>query len=163
MPAIGYVNALEGTKGGPVREFGKAPSLEDYMKLEGEFEKRAFDFIRKNAAANKPFYVAWWPALGGFIPSPKKNTANGGVLAELLAPLDVRVGALMEELKTLDIAENTLVVLMADNGPMVHNGPPALPPPPSDAPRTPHHRTTEAEMRAIACRREREAGRPGAG
>ena len=31
----------------------------------------------------------------------------------------------MAELRTLGIAENTLVILMADNGPMTHNGPPA--------------------------------------
>ena len=120
---IGFVNALEGTKGGPVREFGKAPSHDDYLKLEGEFEKRTLAFIQKNAAAKKPFYVAWWPALGSFLPSPKKLTANGGVTAELVTPLDVRIGTLMSELKKLGIAENTLVVLMADNGPMVHNGP----------------------------------------
>ena len=32
----------------------------------------------------------------------------------------------MTELKTLGIAENTLVILMADNGPMTHNGPPGM-------------------------------------
>jgi arylsulfatase A-like enzyme len=122
----GFVFALEGTKGGPVREFGRAPNLDDYLKLEGEYEKRSMAFIQKNAAAKKPFFVAWWPSLGPFLPSPKKMTANGGVVAELLAPLDVRIGTLMSELKRLGIAENTLVVLMADNGPMVHNGPPGM-------------------------------------
>ncbi|MGA8825732.1 MAG: sulfatase-like hydrolase/transferase, partial [Pseudolabrys sp.] len=37
--------------------------------------------------------------------------------------LDVWIGTLMTELKTLGIAENTLVILMADNGPFTHNGP----------------------------------------
>ncbi|MGH9885737.1 MAG: sulfatase-like hydrolase/transferase, partial [bacterium] len=123
---LGFVNALEGTKGGPVREFGKAPSHDDYLKLEGEFEKRTLAFIQKNAAAKKPFFVAWWPALGSFLPSPKKLTANGGITAELVTPLDGRIGTLMSELKKLGIAENTLVVIMADNGPMVHNGPPGM-------------------------------------
>ncbi|MGH7799511.1 MAG: sulfatase-like hydrolase/transferase [Thermodesulfobacteriota bacterium] len=122
----GFVVALEGTKGGPVREFGKAPNHDDYLKLEGEFEIRTLAFIQKNAEAKKPFYVAWWPGLGSFMPSPKKMTANGGMVAELLAPFDVRIGTLMSELKRLGIAENTLVVLTADNGPMVHNGPPGM-------------------------------------
>ena len=122
---IGFVNALEGTKGGPVREFG-TPSHEDYLKLEGEFEKRTLAFIQKNAAAKKPFFVAWWPALGSFLPSPKKLTANGGITAELITPLDVRIGTLMSELTKLGIADNTLVVVMADNGPMVHDGPPGM-------------------------------------
>ena len=120
----GFVFALEGTKGGPVREFGRAPNHDDYLKLEGEFEKRTLAFIQKNAAAKKPFYVAWWPGLGSFLPSPKKLTANGGITAELITPLDARMGTLMSELKKLGIAENTLIVLMADNGPMV---PTALP------------------------------------
>jgi arylsulfatase len=57
------------------------------------------------------------------MPSPKKLTTNGGVLAELITPFDARIGTLMSELKKLGIAENTLVILMADNGPMVHSGP----------------------------------------
>jgi hypothetical protein len=32
----------------------------------------------------------------------------------------------MSELRTLGIAENTLVILMADNGPTTHNGPPGM-------------------------------------
>ena len=32
----------------------------------------------------------------------------------------------MEELKELGIEENTLVVMMSDNGPMTHNGPPGM-------------------------------------
>jgi arylsulfatase len=64
--------------------------------------------------------------MGSLLPSPKKLTANGGVTAELLTPLDARIGTLMSELKKLGIAGNTLVVIMADNGPMVHNGPPGM-------------------------------------
>ena len=30
----GFVFALEGTKGGPVREFGRAPNHDDYMKID---------------------------------------------------------------------------------------------------------------------------------
>ncbi len=60
------------------------------------------------------------------MPAPKKLTANGGTLAELITPLDKRIGVLMETLKKLGIAENTLVVIMADNGPFVHNGPPGF-------------------------------------
>jgi hypothetical protein len=51
--------ALEGTKSGPVREFGRAPNYDDYLKLDGEFEKRTLAFIEKNAAAKKPYFVTW--------------------------------------------------------------------------------------------------------
>ena len=63
----GYVFALEGTKGGPVNEFGRAPNHADYMKIEGECQKRTLAFIKKNAAARKPFFCAYWPVLGSFL------------------------------------------------------------------------------------------------
>ena len=122
----GYVFALEGTKGGTVREFGSAPNHADYMKIEPEAQKRTIEFIQKNAAAKKPFYVAYWPVATSFLGFPDRVTANGGFLQEALARLDVWIGDLMGELKRLGIAENTLVVLMADNGPMTHNGPPGM-------------------------------------
>lgn len=50
------------------------------------------------------------------------SLANG-ILPEVLVNVDLFVGELIEKLEELGIAENTLVVLMADNGPMTHNGP----------------------------------------
>jgi arylsulfatase len=122
----GFVYALEGVKGGPVNEFGRAPNHADYMKIDGECEKRTLAFIQKNAAAKKPFYCAYWPMATSFLGFPNRVTASGGVLQEALARVDVFVGTLMDQLKSLGIAENTLVVLMADNGPMTHNGPPGM-------------------------------------
>jgi arylsulfatase len=40
--------------------------------------------------------------------------------------IDVFIGKLTAKLRELGIAENTLVVAMADNGPMTHNPPPGL-------------------------------------
>jgi arylsulfatase len=119
----GYVHALEGTRGGPVREFGTGGSHEDYMKMEPEMQKRTMAFIQRNAAAKKPFYVAYWPVSTSFLGFPNRVTASGGVVQEALARIDPWIGDLMNQLKILGIAENTLVVLMADNGPMTHNGP----------------------------------------
>jgi len=122
----GFVFALEGVKGGPVREFGRAPNHDDYMKIDLESQKRTMAFIRKSVAAKKPFYVAYWPMMTSFLGWPNRLTASGGVLQEAFARFDGWIGELMGELKKLGIAENTLVVLMADNGPMTHNGPPGM-------------------------------------
>ncbi len=122
----GYVWALEGTKDGPVREVGTPPNHDDYMALEDEFFKRATNFIQKNAKGDKPFYVALWPQITSFLGFPDRVTASGGLIQEALARMDVRIGKLRAELERLGIAENTLVVLMADNGPMTHNGPPGM-------------------------------------
>ena len=119
----GYVWALEGTKGGPVREYGDPPNHASYMQMEDEFFNRAAAFIEKNANGDKPFFVALWPQLTSFLGFPDRVTASGGLLQEALARMDDRVGKLRAQLERLGIAENTLVVLMADNGPMTHNGP----------------------------------------
>ena len=44
----GFVWALEGTKDGPVREWGTPPDLGDYIALDGECEKRASAFMRRS-------------------------------------------------------------------------------------------------------------------
>ncbi|MGH3478678.1 MAG: sulfatase-like hydrolase/transferase [Nocardioidaceae bacterium] len=122
----GFVFALEGTKGGPVNEWGRAPSHAEYMKLDPEFKRRTLAFIEKNAAAKKPFYCAFWPLALSFMGGgwgAERVTPNGALIPEALARFDVFVGQLMDKLKELGIAENTLLVIMADNGPMVHHGP----------------------------------------
>ena len=123
----GFVWALEGTKDGPVREWGPPPDLGNYIALDGECEKRASAFMKKSIEAKKPFYIAYWPQITPFAGFPDDNiTVSGGLLQEGLARLDIYIGKLMEELKTLGIENNTLVILMADNGPMTHNGPPGM-------------------------------------
>ena len=122
----GYVWALEGVKDGPVSEWGTPPNLEDYIALDGECEKRISKFMKKNIDAKKPFYIAYWPQITPFSGFPEKITVSAGLLQEGIARLDIYVGSLMKELKTLGIEENTLVILMADNGPMTHNGPPGM-------------------------------------
>ena len=119
----GLVLALEGKKGEQAREWGEN-SNETYEKVDAESGQRMFDFIRRNAEATTPFFVSFWPVVTSFMPSPApKQTLNAAVLAEALKKLDAFIGQLMEELESLGIAENTLLVCMADNGPMVHNPP----------------------------------------
>ncbi len=122
----GYVWALEGTKDGPVREWGTPPNEDDYYALEGEMMKRTLAFIKKSAAAEKPFFVAYHPIAASFMgmkPGDKKLTHSAAMLPEFLVKLDNWVPTLLQTLKDAGVEENTLVILMADNGPMTHHGP----------------------------------------
>ena len=123
----GFIWALEGKKGGPVREWKAPPNLANYIALDGECEKRASVFMKKAVDAKKPFYIAYWPQITPFAGFPEPNvTVSGGLLQEGLARLDKYIGKLTVELKELGIEDNTLVIMMADNGPMTHNGPPGM-------------------------------------
>jgi len=120
----GWVQVLEGKKGEKARQWGDN-SHDTYLKIDGEAQRRTFEFIERNAKAGKPFYVANWPNLTSFLPSPKKVSQARSLLQDgLEGNIDPFIGKLLAKLKELGIAENTLVVCMADNGPMAHNPPP---------------------------------------
>lgn len=122
----GFVQALQGKKGGPVTEPFAPGNVDDWYQLMEDNKERVLAFIDKSAKAKKPFYIAYWPSLIAFQPFPERKTLSGGFLQEGLARLDPFIGKLMDTLKAKGLAENTLVILMADNGPMVHNGPPGM-------------------------------------
>jgi len=120
----GIVMAIEGRKNEQGKEWG-LPTNEQYNQMDPECEKRTLEFIRRNANADKPFFVQYWPNLLNLVKAyPKKKTQAGTMVSEEMQALDAFVGELLTELGTLGIAENTLVVAMADNGPMVHSPPP---------------------------------------
>ncbi len=55
------------------------------------------------------------------------KTLSAGMNIEGLASLDEWLPTLLKTLKDEGVEENTLVILMADNGPMIHGGPPGMP------------------------------------
>jgi len=121
----GWVQIIEGKKGEQGKEWGGPPNNDSYEAMEAESEKRVLEFIRRNAESGTPFYVQYWPNFLNFLlPQIPKKTLNGGKVPESYVRLDAYIGTVLAELKELGIAENTLVVAMADNGPMVHNPPP---------------------------------------
>jgi arylsulfatase len=125
----GYVWMLEGTKGGPVREWGTPPNEADYYAIEEECQKRTIEFIRKSVAAKKPFFISYQPVVASFMglqPGDKNQTVSAGLTQEFFARLDNWIPVLLKELKDQGVEENTLVILMADNGPMTHHGPPGM-------------------------------------
>jgi arylsulfatase len=122
----GWVQIAEGKKGGATRQWGDN-SHDNYMKIDAEAQRRTLEFMERNAKAGKPFYIANWPMLDSFLPHPEKvSTARSLLQDGLERNIDPFVGKVMAKLRELGIAENTLVICMADNGPMSHNPPPGL-------------------------------------
>jgi arylsulfatase len=72
---------------------------------------------------DEPFYLQYWPIVPfTWIRSERDvaETRNGGSAAEDLIQVDKYVGEIMQELKTLGLEENTVVVVMGDNGPFLY-------------------------------------------
>ena len=123
-----WLMAVEGKKGELGREYGNREA-DAWEPLEAECKRRTLDFIRRNANEGQPFYAAYWPneATLGVTPPSQRSTAARTVLSERFQNgTDAFLGELMDELISLGIAENTLLVAHADNGPMTHNPPPGL-------------------------------------
>jgi len=123
----GWVMAIEGKKGELGREWGDREP-EDWEELEVECRSRTMDFIRRNAKAKQPFYAAFWPnEVLSLLPLQDRKTPARSALAERFQHgVDAFIGQVMDELVELGIAENTLLVCHADNGPMVHDPPTGL-------------------------------------
>lgn len=121
-----FVFYLEGEKGNEAKEWRNgSKELKDYRDFDIESRKRALNFIRKSAEAEKPFFVSWWPLWISFIANPQKTTLQRGMVGEeYQRVIEPDIAALRSTLQDLGIAENTLIIAMADNGPMTHNPPP---------------------------------------
>ena len=114
----GYIMDIEGKKGEKARET-LPPTLENYRKINEMHQAKALDFIKRKANDDKPFYLAYWPNVYDLMREGQDiTTSNSTPFAQNMERLDRQIGEILAELKTQGIAENTLVVAMADNGPM---------------------------------------------
>ncbi|MEM8582252.1 MAG: sulfatase-like hydrolase/transferase, partial [Pseudomonadota bacterium] len=119
-----WVMAAEGTKGGETLQW-RDNGLEAYEEIDNEGLDRMFAFMERAVEAEQPFYVANWPVMTSFLPIREKCTRARSLLqAGLQCTIDPMIADIRAKLEDLGIAENTLIVAMADNGPMSHNPPP---------------------------------------
>jgi arylsulfatase len=93
----------------------------DYRPLiDRDLTDRAIDFMRRQAAAETPFFV-YLPYTATHFPSLPhpdfEGSTGNGVWADLLAQIDSYTGELLATIDDLGIADNTIFVFTADNGP----------------------------------------------
>jgi arylsulfatase len=77
-------------------------------------------YIKRNAAANKPFfiYVGYSEVHQPEMANPNfanKSTQRSGLLADLIAEMDYRVGQVLDAVKEAGIEDNTVFILSSDN------------------------------------------------
>jgi arylsulfatase len=130
----GLVTGVEAVKGGKAKEVDLKPGEEwtqkHYVAMNHRYQRQTLEQLRKLSKQDKPFFLQYWPLWPlNFvnIDDTQGSTRNGGFHAEKLHQLDLFLGEIFAEVGKLGIADNTLIVLMSDNGLMYHyEGPSGL-------------------------------------
>jgi arylsulfatase len=83
------------------------------------YQKQAMEQLRALAKKDEPFFLQYWPLYpltGPRTTTDKYTTPNGGIYVEKMKLVDQWIGEVMVEMDELGIADNTLVIIMGDNG-----------------------------------------------
>ena len=114
---------VEGKRGETVREVhmksGERWTEEKYNEMNARYQRQALEHLRKLAKQDKPFFLQYWPLIpltATRTTVDRFTTPNGGTYVESMKQLDGWIGDILEEMDKLGIADNTLVVIMGDNG-----------------------------------------------
>lgn len=114
---------VEGRRGDKVREVHMKPgerwNQKKYNEMNERFQRQTLEHLRKLAKQDKPFFLQYWPVIP--LSNPRTTvdqftTPNGGTYVESMKQLDGWIGEILDEVDQLGIADNTLIVVMGDNG-----------------------------------------------
>jgi len=98
----------------------KIYDTEARILIDDEITDRAVDFMQRQTAADKPFFlfVPYTQTHMPVIPHPDfRGTTGNGDFADVLAQVDAYVGRLLDEVERLGITDNTIFIFSSDNGP----------------------------------------------
>ena len=119
----GLVTGVEAVRGGKAREVDLKPGEEwtkaHYVRMNERYQRQVLEQLRSLAAKDEPFFLQYWPLYPlnfDYTDVDQAKSENGGFHAEKLQELDGMLGELLDAVDQAGIADNTLVVLMADNG-----------------------------------------------
>ena len=121
----GLVTGVEGEAGGPAREVDMAAGEEwtqaKYEAMNERYQRQILERLERLAAEDEPFFLQYWPLYPlNFVYPEQTISRNGGFHADKLQLLDGWIGELLDRIDELGLRENTIVVVMADNGLMYH-------------------------------------------
>jgi arylsulfatase len=114
--------AVEGKKGEKGIRWNKDLSMEEQVRFTEETHARTINYIKEHAKSDKPFYLDYWfhgPDLARKQRLGREaNSARGNGFGDFVEAMDKKVAEVISAVREAGIAENTLIILMADNGPM---------------------------------------------
>ena len=114
---------VEGKRGETVREVRMAPgerwTQAKYDEMNDAFQQQTLEHLRALVAKDEPFFLQYWPVIPLYnvrTTTEKFTTPNGGTYVESMKQLDGWIGEILDEMDGLGLNENTVVVIMGDNG-----------------------------------------------
>ena len=117
------VVGCEGNRGEDIREVHMKPgerwTEKKYDEMNQRYQDQTIEHLRKLAKGDKPFFLQYWPLIpltGPRHTTETYTTPNGGNYVEKMKQLDGWIGDIMKEMDTLGVADNTIVIVMGDNG-----------------------------------------------
>jgi len=121
--ASAMATGVEGERNKNVREVHMQPGERwteaKYHEMNVRYQEQAMEQLRKLAADDKPFFLNYWPLYpltGPRTTTEQYTTPNGGIYVEKMKLLDQWIGEMMAEMDKLGVADNTVVIIMGDNG-----------------------------------------------
>lgn len=116
------------------KDFPDLPTIEgervvghntDQTRFTTDFTNRTVDFIRRQHAAKRPFFVYLahpMPHVPLQVSAKRSGASGAGLYADVIQEIDWSVGRVLDTLAQLGIDENTLVLFLSDNGPWLSYG-----------------------------------------
>ena len=115
---------MEQKVGGPLQRV-KPFTPEVRAEIDNELTAKSIDFMKRQKAAGKPFFL-YLPFSMGHAPNyPSKQFAGKsriGQYGDKMMEGDYHVGQVLDALKELELDDNTIVVFASDNGPWGWDG-----------------------------------------
>lgn len=105
---------------------GEIWTQKKYREMNERYQASALRELRELSEQDQPFFLNYWPLfpLTFMRDFEEYKTLNGGTVAECLVEVDQWIGEIIDEVKALGIEENTIIMVMGDNGPfMQYAGP----------------------------------------
>ncbi len=121
----GLVTGVEAEAGGLAREVDMAPGEEwtqaKYEEMNLRYQRQALEQLERLASQDVPFFMQYWPLYPlNFAYPDQAVSRNGGFHADKLQVLDGWIGEVLAKLDETGKGDNTVVMIMADNGLMYH-------------------------------------------
>ena len=117
------VTGLEARAGGMAREVHMAPgetwTQQKYIEMNERYFRQTIEQLDALAAKDEPFFLQFWPLFALTMTRyeyEQFTSPNGGNQVEAMQKLDGWIGEILGRLEAIGKADNTIVIIMGDNG-----------------------------------------------